>query len=205
MRFGCPMKTLPFVVQPKKKFEPYRVGTEEIGFIDIERRGYLTVSEKSFVESVMQGSDSVSLIISLANKISAKLNIRVEIAYSSIVAAMGQGEENEYTNEIRANYSDSIASIVSEMANAMEKRSLAAATILIQSRIDRDWTVEETLDLDPLMVEELAKFYDLEEARNTDPQEDALTIDEETVSEIVGKSKEENGESPSTSKKSSGN
>lgn len=199
------MKTLPFVVQPKKKFAPYKVGNEEVGFIEIERKGYLSVSEKTFVDSIMQGSDGVTLIISLANKISSKLNIKVETAYSSIVAAMGQGEEDEYTSQIRAEYSDEIASILSDMTESVQKRGLAAATILIQSRIDRDWTVEDTLGLDPLLIEEFSKFYDLEEARNSDPQENMLNTDEETISEILGKSKEENGETQSTSKKSSGN
>jgi len=205
MRFGRHMKTLPFVIQPKKSFAPYRIGNEEVGFIDIERRGYLTVSEKSFVESIMQGSDGVTLIISLANKVSSKLKIKVETAYSSIVAAMGHGEEDEHTSTIRAEYADEIASILSEMTDAMQKRGLAAATILIQSRIDRDWSVEDTLTLDPLMIEEFAKFYDLEESRNTDPQEEGLAVSEEAISEIMGKSKEESGDSPSISKKSSGN
>lgn len=199
------MKTLPFVVQPKKAFPPYRIGNEDVGLIEIERRGYLTVSEKSFVEGVMQGSDGVTLIISLANKISSKFKIKVETAYSSVVAAMGSGEEDQYTPKIREEYADELASIVSEMTDAVQKRGLAATTILIQSRIDRDWSLEDTLGLDPLLIEEFSKFYDLEEARNADPQENLLTLDEEGISDIMGKSSEENGESPSTSKKSSGN
>lgn len=198
------MRTLPFVVQPKKEFPPYRIGNDEIGYIDIQRRGYLTVSEKTFVESIMQGSDGVTLIIGLANKVSAKKNIKVETAYAAIVAAMGGAEENQYTGEIRDEYSEEIAAIITEMTEAVQRRGLAATTILIQSRIDREWSVEDTLGLDPLMIEEFAKFYDLEDARSTDPQEAAFNVEEEVVSEIVGKSSEESGESQSTSKKSSG-
>ena len=44
------MRTLPFVVKPKRVFVNVKLGREEIGIIEIEKRGYLTVSEKTFVD-----------------------------------------------------------------------------------------------------------------------------------------------------------
>jgi hypothetical protein len=60
------MKTLPFVVQPKRKFTKVKIGTEQAGVLEIERRGYLTVSEKAFVDGVMQGTDGIAAIVNLA-------------------------------------------------------------------------------------------------------------------------------------------
>ena len=45
------MAVLPFVIQPKKNTEIIKIGDEQIGVFEIERKGYLTVAEKSFVEN----------------------------------------------------------------------------------------------------------------------------------------------------------
>ena len=46
------MAPLPFVVEPRRKPIVERVGNEESGVIEIERRGYLTTGEKTFVQQV---------------------------------------------------------------------------------------------------------------------------------------------------------
>ena len=53
-------KGLPFVVQPK--YEPIleRVGTDESGIIEIERRKYLTVQEKAIVQGAMEGDTTMT-------------------------------------------------------------------------------------------------------------------------------------------------
>ena len=63
------MAKLPFVVAPKVKTSKVRLGTEETGVIEIEKRGYLSVAEKSFVDSVLQQSDGVTQIVKLASQI----------------------------------------------------------------------------------------------------------------------------------------
>ena len=49
---------IPFVVQPNLKPVKEQVGTETSGKIEIERRGYVTVSEKAFVQAATEGDDS---------------------------------------------------------------------------------------------------------------------------------------------------
>ena len=44
------MGKLPFVVAPKLKSKIETLGTEVSGKIEIERKGYLTVGEKGFME-----------------------------------------------------------------------------------------------------------------------------------------------------------
>ena len=48
------MGKLPFVVQPRLKAIKERIGSEDAGYIEIERRGYLTSGEKSFVQQIQQ-------------------------------------------------------------------------------------------------------------------------------------------------------
>lgn len=186
------MKALPFLVQPKRKFEPYRLGNEEIGFLEIERRGYLSVSEKSFVDSVVQGSDGTSALLKLASRVSGRYQVPVEKAYTALLAAVGQGEQSELSRSIQDDFSDEITEALSGLSDTAYKRSIACATILIQSRIDRDWTVEDTLTLDPVLVEEFVTFYDKEDSRDLSPQPEEEQ-EEPELAEIVGKSKGENG------------
>lgn len=201
------MKSLPFVVQPKRKFTKTKIGTPETGIVEIERRGYLTVSEKSFVDSVTQGTDGVTAIVSLATRVSAKTKHTIDDSFNAVMKAVQGDLEDAFALKIKEEYTDEISSILSQMADSMQKRSLAATTILIQSRIDPDWTIDDTLDQDPALLMAFADFYSQEESglsaddvaamgesTSATNGESASETEGEVASEIVGKSTEENGE-----------
>lgn len=201
------MKTLPFVVQPQRKFVKAKIGTPETGIIEIERRGYLTVSEKNFVDSVTQGTDGVTAIVSLATRVSAKTKHTIDDSFNAVMKAVQGDLEDAFALRIKEEYTEEISSILSQMADSMQKRSLAATTILIQSRIDPEWTLEDTLNQDPALLLAFSEFYSEEEAgvsaenlaklgelgSEDGSQADSSETGEET-SEILGKSTEENGE-----------
>lgn len=191
------MRSLPFVVKPKRKFSNVKIGDESIGIIEIERRGYLTVSEKAFVDGVTQGSDGISSIVALATRIGSKTKHTTEDAFNAVMKAI-QGEMNDpFAVKIREEYPDEISSILSEMANAMQQRSVAAATILIRSRIDPEWSVDDTLDQDPALITAFADFYTQEESGlipGPDIIEGGGGENEDPATAIVGKSTGENGE-----------
>ena len=194
------MKSLPFVVQPKKKFTKVRLGTESTGILEIERRGYLTVSEKSFVDSVTQGTDGINAIVNLATRIATKTKHTTEQAFNAVMNAVQGDLSDKFALNIREEYPDELSSIISQMADSVAKRSMAAATILIRSRIDPEWTVEDTLEQDPALIQAFADFYGQEESglvpdAGADPLDSEMR-DEEVAAEIVGKSTEENGENP---------
>lgn len=186
------MATLPFVVQPKKNIEKIQIGDDESGVLEIVKKGYLTVAEKSFVDNVMQGSDTVSSIVLLANKISRDKKVSSEKAYlaiSRIISSQGSGGLDEIISE---EYSTDISSLTGRMAEAMARRNIAAATILIQTRVNHEWSVEDTLGLHPKLVEELVALY--EEEANPDAGDKKKTEQEELeeAADVVGKSTEEN-------------
>ena len=187
------MKTLPFVVKPKRRVLIAQIGNDDIGVLEIERRGYLNVSEKTFVDSIMQGSDAIGGIVALSNRISNKNGKPLDLVYNAVMAAIQGDMTNELVPQIQEEYSNEIGQLLQSMVDSVQKRGLAAATILIQSRIDPEWSVDDTLKQDPLLISEFAKFYDEEDAGYM-PDEESKEEKSEGVQDILGKSTEENGE-----------
>ena len=177
------MALLPFVVQPKKNTEMVRVGNEEVGIFEIERKGYLSVAEKSFVENVTQGSDGVSSLVRLANRVAVDNKVAAEKAYAAITDAMSGKATSKLASAIAEKYEEELAYATSRMSESMQRRSIAAATILIQTRVNHEWTIQDTMELDPLLVEELTSLYDREEQREAIE----TTSSTEEAKEIVGK------------------
>ena len=179
------MAKLPFVVAPKIKTCKIRLGTEETGIIEIEKRGYLSVAEKSFVDSVLQQSDGVTQIVKLASTISRNRKISVETAYTQVVAAISAESKTKAQQEIAAEYAGEISEIQAGMMESMSRKSIACTTILIQTRINPDWTIEDTMTLQPELLAEFNRFYDSEEAKEDFEPTEVSSEDE--AAEIVGK------------------
>ena len=179
------MAKLPFVIAPRMKSRLVRLGNEELGVIEIEKRGYLSVAEKSFVDSVMQGSDGVSNMVRLASKVARERKISVEKAYNIIVEIISGKTSDSVSTKVGNDYGDEISDIQSQMIDSMQRKSIACTTVLIQSRIDSEWTVEDTMQLQPELLVEFANLYDEEERKITDTEEKKDPEDE--ASEIVGK------------------
>jgi hypothetical protein len=183
------MAVLPFVIQPKKNTEIIKIGDEQIGVFEIERKGYLTVAEKSFVENVTQGSDGVSSLVLLANKVAAAHKTTPEKAYMAITEAMSGNNKSKLAQAISSDYSEELSFATTRMAESMQRRQIAAATILLQTRINHEWSIQDTLELDPMLVQQLTDLYDREEQRESiEP-----VSKEEEAKHIVGKSPEESG------------
>lgn len=184
------MAVLPFVVQPKKNTEKVLVGNEEVGIIEIERKGYLTVAEKSFVESITQGSDGVSSMVLFANKIAAAHKTSPEKAYVAITSAMSGDASTKLASLIIDTYPEELAGVTAKLTESMQRRQIAAVTILLKTRVSDEWTIEDTMTLDPELLAGIAEVYDKEEQRL--PVEKKSELEE--AEEIVGKSTEESGE-----------
>lgn len=180
------MAKLPFVVAPKAKFKKVKIGTEELGIVEIEKRGYLSVAEKSFVDAVMQGTDGVTSIVRLANRVGRVKKITVEKAYNIIVQVLSQTSTSGIATEIADEFGDEISDIQTQMIDSLQRKSIAATTVLIQSRIDSDWTVDDTMTLHPDLLQHFVDFYDQEELKTEEEsKEEKDPIDE--AAEIVGK------------------
>jgi len=179
------MTKLPFVVAPKSKTKIVQVGNEEVGLLEIEKRGYLTVAEKSFVDSVMQNSDGIASLVRLASVIGRKRKISTEKAYSLLISVIDGTGSTGACNAIADEYGAEIAEIQSQMAESIQRKLIAVTTILIQTRINSEWTIEDTMQLQPGLLEEFGRFYDSEEQKVDFEETKRDPIDE--AADIVGK------------------
>ena len=167
---------LPFVVQPKIDKYMDVIGTETGGKIEIERRGYLSVSEKAIVQGAAGSDPAMSEIYTLSSVVARAKKKKP----TQVLKDMMQQERPAYLAEYDGEISQKLLALVAYQ----EKVAIIQATALLMNRIDPEWTVEKTLELHPELIEELSKFYSEEEAKsNKRIAESAAGDDENGVAE----------------------
>jgi len=143
---------LPFVVQPRLKPVQEEIGTENSGKILVERRGYLTVSEKMFVQSGLKEDNSQAMLFQLVSKIAAEQGVSPQ----QVLKDMSEGGSlPEYAKD----YADELAIVMERVSDMNEKTKLLGAAALLMSRIDPDLDMDEVMDLHPELIEQLYLLY----------------------------------------------
>ena len=127
--------------------------------LPFERRGYLTVAEKAFVQAASLDDTSVGLLAKLTQKISEGTGK----GRQEVLDAIAGGAEDAWL----VPYQSEIVEVVSSMSIFQEKIMFVRATALLFSRIDGEWSIEQTLDLNEEIVAQLSELYMEEEARDT--------------------------------------
>ena len=158
-------KGLPFVVQPRLKPIVEIIGSELSGQIEIQRKGYLTVAEKTIVQNAMQQSPHMKDAFKGAQSIANAERLSVAQVFSDLSAE----PHPEYLHK----YSGELAEILQAMNNHEEKLRLIAATTLIITRVNPDWNPEDTVELHPDLQSALYELYTDEERKSVDALEDA--------------------------------
>ena len=69
------LSKLPFVVAPRANSRIELLGTEVSGQIEIERKGYLTVGEKSFMANVNSQDDVLQSVMKLSRTVAKKYKL----------------------------------------------------------------------------------------------------------------------------------
>lgn len=149
---------LPFVVQPKMDSYIDVIGTEVGGKIEIERRGFLSVSEKAIVQTATGGDPAMADVYTLSSVIARSKRKKQQDVLRDIMKTDRPPYLAEYEGEI----SQKLLALVA----FQEKVAIIQATALLMSRIDPEWDVEKTLELHPDLIEELSKFYSEEESKS---------------------------------------
>jgi hypothetical protein len=149
---------LPFVVQPKLDKYIDVIGTETSGKIEIERRGYLSVSEKAIVQGAAGNDPAMADIYTLSSVVARAKKKKP----GQVLKDMMQSERPSYLAEYDGEISQKLLALIAYQ----EKVAIIQATALIMGRVDPEWTVEKTLELHPELIEELSKFYSEEEAKS---------------------------------------
>lgn len=150
------MAKLPFVTQPRLKPIQEEVGTENSGKILVERRGYLTVSEKMFVQAGLKDDNSQAMLFQLINKISTEEGIPPQQVLQDMTEG---GSLPEYAKSC----ADELTTVLERVSDMNEKTKLLGAAALLMSRVDPDIDMDEVMDLHPELIEQLYLLYSDEE------------------------------------------
>ena len=161
------MSKLPFVVGPRQKPRKVIIGTEESGQIEIDRKGFLTAGEKSFMQTNSGGDEAMQRMMKLARKVATKNKTDVLGGYNLIVSAL-QKEETKDTAALWDKFGDELNEVMMGMMQQQSMEKLLKATCLLIYRVDNDIRIEDVNCQDQALVDALADLYDKEEARSSE-------------------------------------
>ncbi len=153
--------TLPFVVAPRREPILEVVGSEESGSIEIQRKGFLTVAEKSFMQQATTGDETITRLHRLAAVISRKEGVQPQ----EVLEALSGGD---ITSDMFADHLEEISEVIGMLNSAEVRRKAVAVTCLIYFRISQEWNIERTMDLHPDLIDALYLLYTEEDARSTE-------------------------------------
>lgn len=182
---------LPFIVQPRLKPVTELIGSEESGQFQIERRGYLTSGEKSFMTQARSADDTSSKIVGLARKVAAKNRLDLNKAYELVsLAIAGNTKNNAKVAEVEKDFPGELSDVFSLLATSQAKEGLLQATCLMMYRVDTDWTIRDTMELHPDLLDGLVALYVDEENKSIEALDPELKK-ESSLEEIEKKPSQE--------------
>lgn len=152
---------LPFVVAPRRKPILETIGSEESGKFEIERKGYLTVAEKTFIQQASASDETVGRLNRLAGRIAKEKGTQPQ----EVISALGAGD---FAADCLAGYEADIDDIITVMSTFEQRRKIVAASCLLYFRISQDWTIEDTLGLHPDVVDALYGLFTEEDTNSVE-------------------------------------
>lgn len=159
------MAKLPFVVEPRSKPILIKVGSEESGLIEIERRGYLTSGEKAFFQQVKQSDQGTAKLISLSRKIASQNGVDMSKAYDALIRVLSGTPEGELDNKIEEEHAEDLSIVVQELANGQASDELLMAACMIRYRINPEIEMSDIMAMHPDLISGLASLYKDEERK----------------------------------------
>lgn len=153
------MAKLPFVVEPRVKPIAVKVGSEESGQIEIERRGYLTSGEKAFFQQVKQSDQGTSRLIALSRKVSRNYGLEMPKAYDAIIRVLSGAAKDEIDGKIEEEFAEDLAGVIQDLASGQASDELLMAACLLRYRIDSEIGMNEVMALHPDIISGLADLY----------------------------------------------
>lgn len=155
---------LPFVVAPRLEPIVETIGTDESGKIEITRRGYLTVAEKAFISAALSDDDAIKDIRSTAMDIARKTG-------KTQAQVLEDMSNPSATPAYLEPFQDRITIAIGGLMEYQERRAIVAATCMLIYRVDRDWTIDDTLELHVDLRDALAQLFEDEEGKNLEALE----------------------------------
>lgn len=162
------MANLPFVVQPRLAPIIERIGSDEAGYIEIERRGYLTAGEKAFVQQIQQQDNGTIQLINLSRRIAAERKLELDKAYQLLIDVISGRGTTKAHEAISVEYAAELQQVLTELANARARETLVHASCLILNRIDANIGFEVIRELHPDIINGLDVLYTEEDNKSVE-------------------------------------
>jgi len=160
------MGKLPFVVAPKVNSRVETLGSDVSGKIEIERKGFLTVGEKSFMANVNSQDTVLQSVMKLSRAVAKAYKLNQQEAYQEVVMAVTEPDKCQYP--VYENFTDEIAELASLMMVTEQKKRLMMAYCMLLYRVNDEIEMDDVIDLHEDLVEELAALYTDEENKSTE-------------------------------------
>ena len=160
------MPNLPFVVNPRRKPELLRLGNEDVGIIEIERRGYLTTGEKLGYQQIKTNNSGRKALLDLIEAIAKGENTNEEKARALVNKVLDQKKLTKAEEETIEKYGENFLTMFDVFKQEALFTQVMMATILLMSRVDSKITFEDVSALDSLLVEQLAELFEAEEKKS---------------------------------------
>lgn len=160
------MRNLPFVVKPKRAAEKIQIGNEESGIFEIERKGYLTVGEKAAYQQVIVNKDGAKALRDLVETVSKGANIPLDKAADLVGRALQAKKLSAKEEKLLNDYTAQFIDVLEVFKREATHSQLIMATILLVSRVDPEWSFDDTARLDAKIIEDLAVLFQAEEQRS---------------------------------------
>lgn len=163
------MASLPFVVQPRLKPIIERIGSEDSGILEVERKGYLTVSEKAFLQQTLNDNDLAPSVLNFVRKISSEFKITTERAHQIAVNALsGSPDSDKLAPKVIAKFQEDIDNLTKKIFTVESQKEYLRALCMLINRVDPDFEPETLKGIHPDIILGLSQLCVDEENKSTE-------------------------------------
>lgn len=158
------MSKLPFVVAPRLNSRIETLGSDISGKIEIERKGFLSVGEKSFMANVNTQDDVLKLVMKVSRAVASEYSLGQQDAYQQVVLAVTEPEK--CSHPVYDEFADEIAELATLMMSSEQKKQLMAAYCMLLYRVSEEIEMDDVISLHEDLVDALADLYRDEENKS---------------------------------------
>jgi hypothetical protein len=170
---------LPFITPPAPR-TTRQIGNEQVGVLEVEVRGGLTVGESATISELLAEEQSSFVRgAQIADAIAKEENISLTEAFQIIESAIAGRPLEAEADAIRLKHAERIAEVARVYAKAGQANLEATVTALVRSRCNLPaWTLDDTRKMDKPLFDGLWALAQDEQAAedlpSTPPTEEEL-------------------------------
>ncbi len=168
------MSKFPFVVEPRIQPVLEKIGSEQAGYLEVKRQGYLAVGERAAYHQITAQNDTTSEILALTRTVATELGIDMEAAYRVTTNCLTGKMESDLEADVVKKHSDEINALTASLLYSENNQRLIKSYIIAAFRVNPELTYDDMSDLHPDVVDGLVALFEDEEAKSTQRLVEAL-------------------------------